>query len=314
MSKYTHVLIFMGILGGGVQASAQKYRDPNNPDRTRSQVSRAERESLGLANKDWEGVLHPDVLKTFERTKENDVDPLGWIRFPDTVYVQVHLNVDGAASKKVIRGVQARVLDELKAAEFQLMHRFQSRAGLIGHASEEAIAKLAKHRDVLGICLDNQPLPMHPPVVFEDEFSSSGTGKFADEPGLRNGVDVKVYQALEQSDRVYVLVSFKGDDLPDLTHVPGELGQRLRERKRVVRAVQNRILSKVTANEFWLWNRLRDLAPGFYGYVNRAGMEKLWKDPLVVGICLEGRIFVPSPGPCSAQPEPESVTTRKERD
>ena len=305
-------LLFVVSVGGVESASAQPGRvqyDPNDPDKTRPVVSRAEREELGLAAKTWDGVVRPEVYttldrlnKTVERLKNTNtgeaIHTLGAVQFEGTVYVQVQLKsgpqgkADSKENRAALQDAQHRVLGSLTAAEFHVRQLFERSAGLVGQVSEEGLAKLPKHPDVVGVCLDDQPLPESAPMVYEDQLPDPEPGEFADEPGLKAGrVEVKVYQALKESDRVSVLVSLKkqGEPLPGSTYVPGAKQQGWQEYRAAVLKLQNRVLSTLTADDFWLWTRLGG-APGFAGYITREGLEKLWKHPEVSKIGVEGRI------------------------
>ena len=305
------MLLLVVALGGVQSASAQHPRkafDPNDPDKTRPMVSRAEREQLGLPAKTWDGVVQAEVYttlhglnETVERLKNTNtgeaINMLFRVQFEGTVCVQVLLKHDpkGKAGSKenraALREVQRRVLGSLTAAEFHVRQLFEASPGLVGQVSEEGLAKLAKHPDVFGVCLDDQPLPERPPVAIGNRLPDAEPGKYDDAPAVKaKKVDAKVYQALEASerDRVYVLVVLdpKGEPLPRLTHVPGEMHQRGVERDAAVLMLQNRALSVLTADDFWLWTRLGG-SPGFAGYINRQGLEKLGKHPEVTAVGLE---------------------------
>jgi hypothetical protein len=275
--------------------------DPNDPEKKRPMVTRAEREQLGLKAKSWDGVVHPEVYttlhglnETVERLKNTNtgeaIKTLFRVRFQGTVYVQVRLKIasqgDGnpPADPAALSEVQRRVLQSLTAAEFHVQQVFGGSSGLVGYVSREGLDKLANHPDVAGVCLDDQPLPEPPPVVYGDELPNPQSGEFADEPGLRaRRVEAKVYQGLKQSDRLSVLVSLesKGEPLPTLTDVPGEMHQRGRALRAAERSLRDRVLSTLNADDFWLQT---PLGSGFCGYINRQGLEKLWNHPEVRGI------------------------------
>jgi len=287
------VVAFAGVENASAQPGRVQY-DPNDPEKTRPVVPVAERERLGLAAKTWDGVVQPEVYttlhglnQTVERLKNaKTVDAVGTlaaVQFEGTVCVQVRLKHDpqgkgdSKENKAALQDVQRRVLGSLTAAEFHVRQLFEGSAGLVGNVSKEGLDKLAKHPDVVSVCLDDKPLPEPLPVVYEDQLPAPTPGEFADEPGLKAGrVEVKVYQGLKQSNRLYVGVSLepKEEPLPTSTDVPGEMHQRGLERDAAVLKLQNRVLSTLSADDFWLWTRLGGL-PGFYGYINRQGIEKL---------------------------------------
>jgi len=330
---FTRLLLLLVVALGGVQsASAQHPRkafDPNDPEKTRAVVPRAEREQLGLAAKTWDGVVQPEVYTVLERLNETverarktntveAINTLDAMKFHGTVYVQVHLKndpegkPDSTESGTALLEVQRRVLGSLTAAEFHVRLLFERSPGLVGYASAEGLGKLAAHADVVGVCLDDQPFPQPPPVVYKNRLPDAEPGKHDHAPGVKDKqVGGELYQALEASERgrvlagglfvetrmvtleasergrVFVMVALepKGEPLPQLTHVPGEMHQRGLARDAAVRKLQERVLSTLSADEFWLWTQL---GPGFAGYVNRQGLEKLRKHPEVGAVGLQG--------------------------
>ena len=312
MSTRLLSLLLAAVLGLGQSASAQRPRtvfDPNDPQKTRLLIPAAEREELGLTPKTWEGVVHPDVYTTLqtlndtvERLRNTNtvdaIDTLDRMQFQGTVYVQVQLKHNAQAQGNTkenhaeLRKVQHQVLDSLTAAEFHVRQLFKQSPGFVGSVNQEGLDKLAKHPDVVGVCLDDFALPERPPVIYKDQLTHAIPGEFSEEAGLKSKrVEVNVYQALQQSDRVFVLLSLepKGEPLPQLTHVPNEMHQRELERNTAIRRLQDRVLSSLTADDFWLWTRLGGL-PGLGGYVNRDGLERLWQHSEVSGVGIEGRI------------------------
>jgi hypothetical protein len=304
------LILVVVVVGVVPAAAAQRPRtafDPNDPEKTRPVVSTEERERLGLAAKTWDGVVHPDVYTTLHRLNETverlrntntgeAIDLLDRMRFQGTVYVQVLLKHERKGkgepedSGPALLNLQRRVLNALTAAEFHVRQLLEGSPGFVGHVNKEGLDKLAKHPDVLAVCLDDQPLPEPPRVVYKHQVPDPRPGEFDDELAVKaNKVDVKVYQALKQSERVFVLVSLEkqGEPLPSLTHAPSAMNERSHERAVAVRQLQDRVLSTLSADEFWLWTRLGGL-PGFGGYLSRQGVEKLWKHPEVGKFGLEG--------------------------
>ena len=298
------VVAFAGVENASAQPGRVQY-DPNDPEKTRPVVPVAERERLGLAAKTWDGVVQPEVYttlhglnQTVERLKNaKTVDAVGTlaaVQFEGTVCVQVRLKHDpqgkgdSKENKAALRDVQRRVLGSLTAVEFHVRQLFEESAGFVGNVSREGLDKLGKHPDVQGVCLDDQPLPERAPAAYKSQFGDPKPAEFEEEPGLKAGrVQVEVYHAFKQSNRVYVLASLepKREPLPTLTDVPSQMQQRWLERDAAVRQLRERVLSTLTADEFWLWTDLGG-APGFAGYVNREGIEKLWRHPEVTGIGL----------------------------
>lgn len=301
------MLLFIVAVGGVQSASGQGRTvfDPNDPEKKRPMVTRAEREQLGLKAKNWDGVVQPEVYSTLhglnetvERRKNTNtgeaIDLLDRVQFQGTVCVQVRLkhgpegSADLGQDPAALRDAQRRVLGSLTAAEFHVRQLFEQSPGFVGNVSKEGLDKLANHPDVVGVCLDDQPLPEALPRADKSQFADPKPGEFADEPGLKaRRVEAKVYQALKQSDRVYVGVSLesKGEPLPTLTDVPSERHQRGREHRAAERSLRDRVLSTLNADDFWLQT---PLGSGFYGYINREGLEKLWKHPEVTAIGLQG--------------------------
>ncbi len=320
---FARLMLCLVVVFGGATALAQYPRkafDPNDPEKTRPVVSRVEREQLGLVAKTWDGVVQPEVYttlhglnETIERLRNTNtgkaIRTLFGVQFKGTVCVQVSLKSD--LQGKALLEVQRRVLGSLTAAEFHVRQLFERSAGLVGNVSQEGLDKLANHPDVVGVCLDDQPLPECPPVVYGNRLPDAEPGKHDHAPGVKDKqVGGKLYEAFKASEqgrvlaggllvepqmvtlgasergRVFVLVALESEEepLPQLTHVPGEMHQRGLARDAAVRKLQERVLSTLSADEFWLWTRL---GSGFAGYLNRQGLEKLCKHPEVKGTGLE---------------------------
>lgn len=271
--------------------------DPNDPEKTRVTVSPEERETLGLTPRTWTGVVQPqayttlDALsKTADRLKKTNtvqaIQALHSIRFEGTVYVQIQLKPDSR-----IQDAQHRVLASLKASEFHPLYLFEASAGLTGYATKEALDRLAKSPDVTGVCLDDKALPGPGKIVVKDALPPAKPGEAANEPGVpEKKVDPDVYRALALTDRVDVLISLREDSLPKLTDVPSQMHAQNQLRKQAEKQLQDRVLSLVSADEFWLSNRL---GPGISGRITKEGIDKLWKDPDVRRIYLPQAFKVP---------------------
>ena len=156
---------------------------------------------------------------------------------------------------------------------------------------------LATHPDVTGVCLDENPLPEKGPrTIYKDDLAPAGPGEAANEPGAAEGkVDPDVYRAFGLSDRVDVTVSLRTDSLPQLTDVPSEMWARSRLRRQAENELRDRVLSTVSADEFWVWT---PLGPGMSGFINNHGLKKLCEHPDVL------RINLPHVYRLGAEPSP----------
>lgn len=284
------------------QKPGTKIFDPNDPLKSRVIVSREDRERIGLDEKTWPGVVHPNVSQAFERLKIQPEDRIERFkfnqqqRFKGSVYVQVHLKhtvvgqADSDKNKAAIAAVQKRVLGSLTAAEFHLMQGLEKSPGLIGHATKGAIAKLTVHPDVVGVCLDDKPAPQRAlPILTKDKLPPLQPDEYANEPGVVSGkAEKEVYQALNIYGRVDLRVSLHpvGEPIPKLTHVRSEYGARLDAHNKAVRELEDRVLSTLTADDFWLNSRVGG-ATMFSGFASREGVEKLLKHPEVTDLFID---------------------------
>lgn len=264
--------------------------DPNDPQKTRETVSPERREKLGLTPHTWTGVVHPDVYPTLERLnrtnedlkKKNTVEAiqaLFGVQLEGTVYVELRFK-----DKQAQEGVLVR----LNASELHVRQLFRSSAGLVGYVTKEGLDKLATDSDVVAVSLDDKPLPKEGKTIHRYDLPPAKPGEAEDEPGVAEGkVDPDVYRALAVSDRVRVTVSLHGADLlPPLTGTASELGDRLDRRAQEARKLQDRVLASVGAGQFWLSSRDRGGA-GFWGLVNREGVEALQAHPEVKRVQLQ---------------------------
>lgn len=284
-----------------------RVADPNDPEKTRSTISRDEREKLGLTPKTWTGVVPPEVYATLDRLnqtvaslkdrlqKGRDVqafDALRRIRFEGMVYVQVQLKhdpkgkPDSEENKAAIRDVQRRVLASLKASEFHVPYLFEKAPGLTGYVTKEGLDKLAKKPDVAGVCLDDKPLPKKGKIIVKDSLPPAKPGEAANEPGVAEGiVDPDVYRAFDLSDRVDVIVSLRAESLPELGgNTLSDMRARWELHKQVEKQLRERVLSAMTADGFWVSTLL---GPGMSGCITREGLQDLRQHPAVQRIYLQ---------------------------
>lgn len=295
------LVVVTGGAGAFAQYAGMAVADPNEPRNSRNVVSREQREQLGLSERNWTGVVHPDVSQAFDRLKilpEDRIERFKFLssqRFKGTVYVQVHLKhtavgqADSDQNKAAIAALQRRVLTSLTAAQFHPVQKFKTSPGVIGFATPEAISKLEDNPDVVGVCLDDKPIPEQLPILTKDQLPPRQPGAYADEPGVaEREVGPEVYQALDLYGQVSILavLESKGDPLPQLTHVRSETESRWKARERAVRELQDRVLSTLTADDFILSTRLSG-SPGFGGFANREGVNKLLAHPEVKSIGME---------------------------
>src|SRR5262249_20978443 len=125
--------------------------DPSDPDAGRTVVSTAERERLGVRQKNWPGVVDPEVYKklaaltkrieeiksVLRRTDgrdENAFQAMFSTHFEGTVCVQVILrpNKDNAE-------IERRVLRTLKGSEFYTVNLFNAVPAFVGYASRDGL-------------------------------------------------------------------------------------------------------------------------------------------------------------------------------
>ncbi len=279
------------------QPPVRATADPNDPEKTRTIIPREEREKLGLTPRTWSGVVDPEVYARLNRInktvadlkerlkKGKDVqafDALWRIRFKDMVYIQVQLKE---------REAQRRVLASLKASEFHVAYLFEKSAGLTGYVTKEGLDKLAKNPDVTGVCLDDKPLPGPGKIMAKDFLPPAKPEEAANEPGVpEKKVDPDVYRAFALNDRVDVAVSLRQEFTSRPEDLPSDLVARNELREQAGKRVQDRVLSAVTADEFWLSSR-RD--SGMSGSVTKEGLHKLWKHPDVQRISFPPLMRVP---------------------
>ncbi len=300
-------LMIIGSASVLAQLPGRLLSDPNDPQKTRTVVSRSDRDRLGLNERTWTGIIHPDVSTAFLKQGQLPEDPMERVRFESriqfkgSVYVQVHLRhttigrADSNENKAAIDRVQRRVLDGLTATEFHVTQKLTEIPGLLGFANQAGLAKLAQNPDVIGVCLDDKPMPDGLAVIYKNQFPDVKPKDVLIPPGASNmKAEWQVRAALKQSDRVLVLVNLRsaGEPLPALTHIRSKSLEQWEARERAVRDLQDRVLSTLTAEDFWLNTRLGG-SSGFAGYVNSEGLKELLENPEVKGVGLDFRIGLP---------------------
>jgi hypothetical protein len=314
------------VLWGGATALAEPplltgpnvTDDPNAVGERRTMVTPQERERIGLTPRTGRGVIHPNVYPTLDkRNKAVEAlrDRLNRKRGKDleafqilfgvemqgegNVYVQIQLKhepkgaPDSEENMAVIYDVQRRVLRSLTALEFHRPFLFRKAAAMTGYVTKEGLDKLAKNADVLGVCLDEAPLPDEPVKrVYDDLPPARPRDAASTRPGVAEmKVDPDVYRALDLTDRVDVMVSFREDSLPRLTDDRSKMWLQVQLRQQAVRRLQDKVLSTLSADEFWDGAH-SSLTAGLSGLINREGLEKLRSDPDLVRINLNRRMRI----------------------
>lgn len=275
-----------------------RVADPNDPEKTRATISREEREKLGLTPHTWSGVVDPEVYASLDRVnktlarlkdrmnKDKDVRAFhAWfagVETEGTVYVQVHLKDKTA---------QRRVLASLKASEFRLRQLFEGAAGFVGHASKEALDKLAKNPDVTGVCVDDLPLPQSPvKIIHRDDLPPPKPGQPAGPGAREDRVEPDVYRAFDLTERPYVMIALRADSLPELTDKPSEMWDRNEAHRRAAKQLRDRVLATVSADDFWLHGTTTSTVAGF---ISREGLQKVWQHPEIARITLVSLVRYP---------------------
>jgi hypothetical protein len=203
------------------------------------------------------------------------------------VYVQVQLKheqrgkADSAENKAAIRQLQGKVLSQLTAAEFYVEYPFQTLPAFLGYATRAAVEKLKSNPDVLAVCLDEKPLPRPTGRVASEDLPPGAQG----DSTLRapdGKVQADVYRAVALKGRVFVLVSLKESPLE--AGAQREVG--------AARNVEERLLSAVSADQFWVVRRSpmgSARAPFLTGFVNSSGLATLQGHPLLKSVALDQR-------------------------
>jgi hypothetical protein len=266
-------------------------------------VSPEQREALGLDEPTWvkeHGKIHPEVYRQLEKAeevkarstkaKEAYLDPMG---FAGTVYVQVQLKherkgrADSPENMKAIKELESKVLSQLSAADFSFEYPLQTVPGIVGYASRAAIEALKGNADVAAICLDTKPFPRRPAHVTKQDLPPPQLGDPSTQPahgrflGSGGKVEADVYRALARNERVFVIINLNeppsGDDFE---------GQLARSRE-----TTTRVLSSVTAHEFWPEGYIMALLTGS---INAEGLKKLQGHADIDSIGLDGPPIPPA--------------------
>lgn len=262
---------------------------PQVKDNMCPEIPLEEREAIGLPAPTWvarHGKIQPAVLEALDVQRElNERDfldaqmlqadrPMG---FAGTAYVDVYLRHEatgGHASKEnkaAIRRAQDRLLSSLTAVDFSVSFAFESTAGLVGYINESGLAKVLEDPDVIAVGVDDQATN-EPPLEALSEPLGPGQIKERIEK-----VDAEVYRALAESSdgRVYVVIQLNLSPAPD---IPPDA------EVRAARAMQDQVLSSLTAEEFRLACRIP--AGGLSGYATGAALAKLNKHACVREVAL----------------------------
>ena len=260
------------------------------PEEIEKRISPEERESLRLPEPTWvakHGKVHPDVRAVLETGQMPWIRFRGWwpMGFDGTAYVAVYLRDQKASGRTpaenetAIRQVESRVLSRLTAAEFAVVLAFRSTPAILGYVSAEGLAKLAKEPDVVAVGLDDAPVPERPPGPAEDP---PPRGVLQGPTERRGKVELPVYEALAKSTDGYVELVVS---IPCAPLAPGASWEAYEAREAEARALQNRVLSSLTAEDCSLKSRSTSC---FDVYVNSAGLAKLATHPDVHGVATVG--------------------------
>ena len=275
---------------------------PVPKDNAHPKVSRAEREKLGLPAPTWvaaHGKVQPAVREALDdqRKRIESREPMiefqgdRLLGFQGTAYVDVYLRhqAKGKHTSKenqaTVKEAQRRILSKLTAAEFSLIFAFQKTSGVVGYMDEAGLAKLVEDPEVVAIGLDDQPRSEDPPLAVEEPRPRGVRNE------RRGKVEVRVYEALEESTDgyVYVIVGIVGARVP---LGPGTFDEAYAAQKAEQRKLQDRVLATLTAEEF----RVRIRGVRLAGYTNVAGLAKLANHPDVSGVRLKLKVPIRFPG------------------
>ncbi len=238
-------------------------------------ITRIEREKLGLTPHTWQGVVHADVYPSLkklsalaealkarlrQRRDEKADGLLRRINMQGMVYVEVSTRDDA----------QRRVLASLRASEFHARQVFDKASGFVGYASAPALDKLAKNPDVIGVCLDNKPLPDSPPIFFKPDDENS---------------------AFKKASHINISISLTTDAIPRANDLPSGF---VREQK--IREIQDRVLTIVNADEVRVWGKI-PWSTLVSAFATRDGLDKLRRSPDIIRVETTSRLIkLPKPG------------------
>jgi len=254
-----------------------------------------EREALGLPEPTWvkqHGKVHPDVREILKTAQMPWVHFKGWE--PDscvgTAYVAVYLRHEQpggrepADNRASFRESQSRVLSRLTAAQFRTVFLFTTKPAMLGYVNRDGLATLEEDADVVAIGLDESPVPTPPPPTDEQGLEQSTGQRSAqlDTNTESSKIEPAAYEALKASKDGYICVVIT------LTRPPTWASLANTDRDAISRDTENRVLGRLTADEF----RIRYRRGFLSGYVNAGGLVKLNKDPDVFGVTLNRRLRV----------------------
>jgi hypothetical protein len=269
--------------GAGQPAARVEKRD-------RGWVSVSERIAMGVPEPTWvkeHGKVHPDVQRAlaYQKGLEANLEKApDWIDVVDTegpeaflgyTYVVVHLEYSpkekpaSEANRAAIRKLEDSVLSSLTAVDFRYWLRFPERPAIIGFVNEGGLKKLAGNKDVRAIGLDDKPYPQLHQAQFYQEGSDAVNGAVPK-------VSPQVAAALDKEDEVHVWVAVRAQDSEE---------ERTVESFKRGRGLNDKVLAHLSAQEFNVTS-LSDVVPHFRGWVSRAGLTKLGKDPDVRNVGL----------------------------
>lgn len=292
-----HCLSFLIALPLGCAPPSQQPRphsyigDPSDPNGTILRITPDERERIGLRKKTWPGIVHSDVYPRLNSLKasieaflemlrkKNGNDPQAFrylfdLYFADTVRVEV-----ATRAQSNTENVGRRVLSRLSASEFFTQHVFRGSAGFVGFATKTGLDQLAADPDVIGICIDTQPIPADREWFSHNQMpgTANGASTSASMAPIRK-VKPDVIRALAVTERVNVIISLSPDSLPSEGGSVSERWKRLEAREQAERMLSDRVLTTVNADEFWVYNSENC---NLWGGITRAGAEKISQHPEV---------------------------------
>jgi hypothetical protein len=206
--------------------------------------------------------------------------------FQGTAYVDLYLRHEpkGKPTSKenqaAVKEVQTRLLRKLTAKDFSLVFAFTSTAGLVGYIDDVGLAKLVEDPAVVAIGLDDQARPDEPPIALRQSRPPTKHGERPPPTEKIGKVEAEVYNALKNSTDGYVFVIVSVTDVP---LGPGPFQEADKAKQATLRALENRVLSALSAEEF----KCRGRCYGPDGYVNAGGLAKLADHPDVDGVGLD---------------------------
>ena len=213
-----------------------------------------------------------------EKNDSQAVQALFRVQYEGAAYVQIQFKDQDA---------KRRALASVTACDLHVRQVFDNAPALVGYTTNEGLEKLSKSPDVVGICLDDRPLPESDKIITKNDLPPATPGEVDNEPGVADKkVDPDVYRALKLHDRVYVLVSLTSEPLSKPSDGSTDIRSSTAMRKKTEKQLQDRVLTTLNADEFRLWVRL---GPGMGGFVKKNAIAKLLTHPDVRLIRLDER-------------------------